>query len=164
MTKFFSSKKYYFNIAAALVMAMFFIGDRILKNIALNIGQGQIYPLLKDWLSFHYVSNPYIAFSIPLSGLLLNTLISSAILFLLCYIIYLIITKKNFIALILPLTFILFGAISNLLDRFLYGFVVDYFDLKYFTIFNIADVMIIIGTIYIILYELSRKPSNQNRN
>ena len=157
-------KKYFFNIAAALVIAMFFIGDRVLKNVALGIGQGQACPLLNNWLSFHYVPNPYIAFSIPLSGLFLNTLITSAILFLICYIIYLIIVKKSFITLILPLTFILFGAISNLLDRFLYGFVIDYFDIRYFTIFNIADAMISIGVIYIILYEFSRKPSNQHRN
>jgi signal peptidase II len=37
------------------------------------------------------------------------------------------------------------GAFSNLYDRLHYGYVIDYFDLKYFTVFNLSDVMIIIG-------------------
>lgn len=154
-------KKYSFNIATALVIAMFFIGDRILKNIALNTEQGQIYPLIKTWFSFHYVPNPYIAFSIPLSGLFLNIIIISAILSLIYYIIYLIIAKKNLKALIFPLTFILFGAISNILDRLLYGFVIDYFDLHYFTIFNIADIMIFFGVIFVLFYNLHKSKLNE---
>ncbi|MBN2884428.1 signal peptidase II [Patescibacteria group bacterium] len=140
---------------------MFFIGDRILKALALNSGQGQLFPLIKNWLNFHYVPNPYIAFSLPLSGLLLTIIISIFILLLLFYIIYLILNKKSHKALILPLTFILFGAISNLLDRFLYGPVIDYFDLRYFTVFNIADAMISGGVLIIFLiYAFSRKSSN----
>ena len=49
------------------------------------------------------------------------------------------------------LTFIIFGAISNMLDRLKYGFVIDYLDLKYFTVFNMADVMIVGGVLGIIL-------------
>ena len=41
------------------------------------------------------------------------------------------------------LTILLFGAISNIIDRIRLGFVIDYIDLKYFTIFNIADIMIV---------------------
>jgi lipoprotein signal peptidase len=42
---------------------------------------------------------------------------------------------------------IILGATSNLADRFQYGYVIDYFDLKYFTVFNLADVLIVGGTI-----------------
>jgi len=142
MNKYFYNNRYLQNIAGLIVIAMFFIGDRILKAIALNSGQNQIFPLIKGWLNFHYVPNPYIAFSLPLSGLLLTIIITVFVLLLLSYIIYLILNKKSSKALILPLTVILFGAISNLLDRYLYGAVIDYFDLRYFTVFNIADVMI----------------------
>lgn len=161
MNNYFYRRKYFFNIAAALVIAMFFIGDRILKNIALNIGQGQIYPLIKDWLSFHYVPNPFISFSIPLSGLFLNILISAAVLSLVIYIIHLITAKKSSKTLIILLSFILFGAISNLLDRFIYGFVIDYLDFKYFTIFNLADIMISVSSIVLIfkIYGNNRKNS-----
>jgi len=49
------------------------------------------------------------------------------------------------------LTFIIFGAISNVLDRLRYGFVIDYLDLKYFTVFNIADIMIVGGVLGLVL-------------
>ena len=54
---------------------------------------------------------------------------------------------------------IIFGAVSNLYDRLKYGFVIDYFDLKYFTIFNIADAMIFFGAlgVIIVLGPLSKK-------
>lgn len=158
MNKYFYNNRYLQNIAGLIVIAMFFIGDRILKVIALNNGQNKIFPLIKNWLNFHYVPNPYIAFSLPLSGIVLNIIITGFILLLLSYIIYLILNKNSSKALILPLTFILFGAISNLLDRFLYGPVIDYFDLRYFTVFNIADAMISGGVLIILLiYAFPRK-------
>jgi signal peptidase II len=154
MNKYFYNNSYLKNIAGLIVIAIFFIGDRILKAFALNIEQGQIFSLIKNWLNFHYVPNPYIAFSLPLSGSFLIIIITSLILLLLFYIIYLILNKKKSKAIILPLIFILFGAMSNLLDRFLYGFVIDYFDLRYFTAFNIADVMITLGVIFVLYKQL----------
>jgi signal peptidase II len=51
----------------------------------------------------------------------------------------------------LILTFVLFGAISNIVDRLQYGFVIDYLEIKNFTIFNLADVMISSGALFLIL-------------
>jgi len=45
---------------------------------------------------------------------------------------------------------VILGAAGNLFDRLKYGYVVDYLDLKYFTAFNLADVMIVAGVIYLI--------------
>lgn len=162
MNKYFYNNRYLQNIAGLIVIAMFFIGDRLLKAIALNSGPYQIFPLIKNWLNFHYVPNPYIAFSLPLSGLLLTIIITTFVLLLLFYIIYLILNKKSSKALIFPLTVILLGAISNLLDRFLYGPVIDYFDLRYFTVFNIADAMITLGVIFVLYQQL--KKSNERKD
>lgn len=49
---------------------------------------------------------------------------------------------------------IMVGAISNLIDRLHYGFVVDYIDVTWFTVFNIADIMITIGVTLLILATL----------
>lgn len=41
--------------------------------------------------------------------------------------------------------FIISGAIGNLIDRIFYSGVVDFIDLKYWYVFNLADVFIVIG-------------------
>ena len=60
------------------------------------------------------------------------------------------------------LTLIIVGAISNLIDRLRYGYVVDYIDVKFFSVFNIADSMITIGIILIVIKELLFKKSWAN--
>jgi len=40
---------------------------------------------------------------------------------------------------------VILGAGSNLLDRFKYGAVIDFIDFKIWPVFNLADVMIVVG-------------------
>lgn len=47
---------------------------------------------------------------------------------------------------------ILGGAIGNLIDRILYKAVIDFIDLKFWPVFNIADSAISIGVILLIIY------------
>lgn len=156
MSKTCSHKKNLLNIAGLVVIAMFFILDRELKQIALAQEPDQSLQLIGSWLSFKLTFNPYIAFSLPVSGQLLNVLISFIVLSLFLSIIYLIINKKNAKAYVIPLTFLLFGAISNLLDRYLYDAVVDYLDLRYFTVFNVADIMISSSVVFILIKQLRK--------
>jgi signal peptidase II len=51
---------------------------------------------------------------------------------------------------------ILGGALSNLADRLRFGYVVDYIDLKYLPVFNIADIAIVLGAIFLV-YSLLKK-------
>lgn len=54
------------------------------------------------------------------------------------------------------------GALGNLIDRILYGAVVDFIDLHYMNlhwyVFNIADICISIGCILLVLAEITKKP------
>ena len=69
--------------------------------------------------------------------------------------------KQLFINFYYPVAFIFAGGISNIADRFTYGAVVDYvywhcgFD---FAIFNLADVLIDIGVVWILYksYKISK--------
>jgi len=135
------------NIALLLVVAIFFSLDRYLKYLAIHIFSSQSFNLLGSFLKFSLAKNYYIAFSLPLYGWVLNILISLIIIGLISYIFYLISAKNNQRLIIFSLTLILFGAISNLTDRLIFGYVIDYFDFKYFTVFNLADVMISLGVI-----------------
>jgi lipoprotein signal peptidase len=49
---------------------------------------------------------------------------------------------------------ILVGALSNGMDRLLYGRVVDFLSLKYFAIFNVADIVISIGACLLVVSSL----------
>ena len=60
----------------------------------------------------------------------------------------------------LSLSFILGGAIGNLIDRLQFGFVVDFLDFRVWPVFNIADSAITIGGIllfFILLKESKTK-------
>ena len=52
---------------------------------------------------------------------------------------------------------ILSGAISNLIDRIFFGFVTDYIAALHFTIFNLADVFIVVGIIVCLLTYKNKK-------
>lgn len=58
---------------------------------------------------------------------------------LICY--YKFIDKENHLA----FSLIFAGAFSNLVDRVIHGFVIDYFSIGIFPIFNVADILITIG-------------------
>jgi len=141
------------NIAWLITLAIFFLFDRYLKLIALTTSSKTI---ISNLLNFNFVPNYKIAFSLPVSGPWLSVLIGGVIIAI-CY--YLFLNHKQLKNLEFISFFgILLGAISNLIDRFKYGFVIDYFDLRWFTIFNIADAMISVCSI-ILFISLLKKDS-----
>lgn len=137
-------------IAIPLLIAIFFVSiDRFLKILAMEHYQDEQVKIVGDYLSFSFAKNYNIAFSLPVGDLIINILIPIIILFLLLYILFSL--KKKMYHEAGPLTIILFGAISNYMDRLRFGFVVDYIDLKYFTVFNVADAMIVVSVIVLII-------------
>lgn len=156
------NKTVFLNIAWPFLIAMFFITDRIFKELALKQGLLISKSIISDLLSFRLLFNQNIAFSLPISGPILILIISLVILLLIYIIFHRFIYLKNNKQEIYILVLILFGAISNLIDRFFYGAVVDYLDLKYFTIFNLADVMISVGVIIYFINYLKKDPPKQD--
>jgi len=143
------------NIAIALSLAIFFLVDRILKTKALNLEAPE--ELIANLLFFNLTKNYFISFSLPLSGPILNVFIVLLIMLLVIYLIFLIIKEKEKKLEIVLLLFIFFGALSNLIDRLSLGFVIDYLELRYFSVFNLADVMIVIPSFWLILNNLDLK-------
>jgi len=159
MNNFFLPKDRFKNIAWLLVVAMFFIGDRILKNLALNLGEGQSLNIFGSWLKFRLAFNPYIAFSIPIGGILINLLVGLIIIILILFVIYLINNKKIDKISINLFILIITASISNFIDRIIYGAVIDYLDLEYFTILNLADIIISISC-FILIFKLKTYGNN----
>lgn len=151
------------NIAITFGIAIFFMADRGLKIFAQSLGQDNYFHLINNLFTFRFTPNKYISFSLPVTGIILNITISLIVIALIYYIFHLIFhpddeslapaRKKT---LIIWLTLILFGAISNLQDRLFYGYVIDYLELRYFTVFNLADAMITIGTASLIFLNIKK--------
>jgi len=147
---------YYFpkKMAAIYSAGIFFIIlDRFLKTLAIYEPERQ-FNLIGEIFKFSFKANYRIAFSLPLSGPVLEIILTLIILVLIGLSLFYR-YKREFTALA-PLCLIILGAASNLFDRFKHGFVIDYLDLKYFTVFNLADAMIVTGVILLII-KLNKK-------
>lgn len=129
-------------MALLYIIAIFFISlDRLAKTYFLNTKDN--IALIGNYLSLSYAENIYIAFSIPVSPITIKYLSLGLALLIVIYFLKFIKERKQILA--LPLFILILGSFSNIFDRFKYGFVIDYIDLKYFTIFNIADTMIFVS-------------------
>jgi signal peptidase II len=147
--------KYSKKMAIYFSLAIFFIIlDRIFKYFALYYLKFKHIHIFGNIFQLDLAKNSGIAFSIPFSGFILNIVIVLIIAIILVILFKLIKKKENIP--VLGLTFLLFGAISNMADRLIYGFVVDYFDLKWFTVFNLADMMIV-GGVFLLIFNFKNK-------
>lgn len=138
----------------ALLGAVFLlIADRFCKAMAITIWQ--IYPInLLPELSLTFSKNYALAFSLQS---LFNPLFLIIPLLIILLLLLVKEIKKNSVQTAVPLFFIIAGAASNLYDRLLYGYVIDYIDLRYFTIFNIADITICLGVFILLKKHLLDK-------
>ena len=146
----------FLDIAIALAIAIFFTLDRWLKLLALG-SAGATPVIFGDVLSFHFIANYYMAFSLPLGGWILNAAIILIIVALAVYAAYLQVERKEMRTDIILTLFIIVGALSNLTDRLRYGYVIDYLDLRYFTIFNLSDILITLSAGLLIWRNLRHK-------
>jgi len=142
----------YKNIVIALILTMFFVLDRYLKFLALKIDKD--HDLIKGALSFSFHPNKYIAFSLPLSGPILNIVIFILLITIFCFLIYFFKKRRNIE--LLSFLAIFLGALSNFIDRIKFSYVVDYLDLRYFTVFNLADFLIFIACVNLTFFYLRK--------
>ncbi|MCB9802952.1 signal peptidase II [Candidatus Nomurabacteria bacterium] len=125
-----------------------FVVDRLTKLYILKKSS-----LLEgDFLQFYL--NRDIAFSIPVLNFILWPLLILILVFLIfwwqkTY------QKQEIVS--WPLALIIIGAFSNILDRLIYGGVIDFINLPYWPIFNLSDSYITIGVFCLIIFELKKK-------
>lgn len=141
------------------MIAIFFIIDRYLKNLALAQEIDDKTALINNILFFNFTPNYYMAFSLPFGGKLLTLLIGLIISVILIYLVYLLKKSKSKL-IIIGVLLILLGAISNIYDRLIFGYVIDYLYLTNFTVFNLADLSISLGAILVLIFT-NKKPSNE---
>lgn len=127
--------------------------DRITKlwaASALVLGQPQ--PLVGSGIRLTRVHNIGGAFGIfPGNGAAFVAISAavSVVLFLL-----LILRRSRSVVLRIGLAVVLAGAVGNLIDRIAYGYVLDFFEIRGFPVFNLADACVTIGAGLIIVCVL----------
>ncbi|MGV8161725.1 MAG: signal peptidase II [Candidatus Nanoarchaeia archaeon] len=113
-------------------------------------------------ISFHLVKNTGASFGFLQGRTIIMIIISFFFLGLLWKF------KDEFKECNLCLLFLIAGTIGNLIDRLFLGYVIDFVDLGWFPVFNLADVLISVGTLGLILLfikELRKTKINKtNKN
>ncbi len=148
-----------------LIAIVGIIFDQITKYLVVQnfAALGDTLPLWRDVFHFTYVINTGAAFSFfrgQVDILRWISLIVSLIL-----IIFIWYTPRLTLIEQLGYGFILSGAIGNGIDRFLFGYVVDFLDFRLinFPVFNLADVAINIGVLLLLIagFTTSSRPKNK---
>jgi len=144
---------------AYLIIITSFLIDFSSKKIVLNNLIWEI-KIIWDYLKIKLVNNTWIAFSIPLSWLILK-IITILLIVWIWYYYYQFEKKKQVKLLDIAYALILGWAIGNGIDRIFNWFVVDFVSIKYFAIFNFADIFINIWMILLIFYYMQMSWKNK---
>ena len=140
-----------------IVIIIFLIIDIISKLIVSRVCTlNNSVSVINNFFSITYTHNYGGAWSLFSGSTIFITVIS--IIVIIGIIIYLSKKKINNKIESLGYSFLLGGAIGNLIDRIIYGYVIDFLDFNIFgynfPIFNIADMGIVIGIFLIIVIEI----------
>ena len=143
-------KKKYIKIIMYTILLIFI--DQISKLLVMSFLKDEIV-FINNFFSFLFVKNYGAAFGLFGGNVLLLIAITCA---LICYLIYDIKIHINDKLNVICSSLILSGAIGNLIDRIIYGYVIDFLDFNIFgydyPIFNLADSFIFVGVMLIIIY------------
>ena len=127
--------------------------DRISKLFFLSIlSFGESIPVLRNIFHFTLVYNTGIAFGFfKNQGVVFIIIPIIAITSIAFHIYYQRNNPDMSRMYLIGFSLILAGAIGNLIDRFLYGHVIDFIDFRVWPVFNVADSAITIGTVLILI-------------
>ncbi|KKQ55546.1 MAG: Lipoprotein signal peptidase [Parcubacteria group bacterium GW2011_GWA2_38_13] len=137
------------------VVAFLFISDRLLKWF---FSENPNFFWDFFFLTFRFVKNQGIAFGLYFYYPLLLIILCIALIF---FAYWLYQSHKNTdIVNVFGVATVIFGTASNFYDRIQYGYVIDYIDIPFFTIINIADILITFGLCIIFINEFFLKKNN----
>ncbi len=143
------------NIIWIIIIVLIATIDQISKYLIIkNVKYNELIPVIDNFFYITYHENKGAAWGILQNKryiFIISTIILSIIM---GYILF----KTENRMLKLSLSFILGGAIGNLIDRILKGSVADFLDFHFgsynFPTFNVADMFIVIGTIILAIFIL----------
>lgn len=129
--------------------------DRLSKIWAISSLKGnEGIVIIKNFFGLDYLENRGAAFGMLQNHKWLFIIITSIVV--LIMLVYLYKTKPTFKLTYISMAMIMSGAIGNLIDRVYYSYVVDfilvhYKDVYYFPTFNVADMLVCVGTFFLLI-------------
>ena len=152
-----------------LITLFIFTLDRISKIYVINIAEtyGKVDIYLNQFLSIILVWNTGIGFGLlSFEKQFVYNLITLIIVLVNFVILYLGVKSNNFKGLLFFV--ILGGSLGNLFDRLYYSAVPDFIDINYnnfhWFIFNVADIFITLGILFLISIEIFNNKKVKNEN
>ena len=166
------NNKLRYNVFGEIMRRVFFFSfflvllDQILKIIfKSNMVLEETIVIIKNFFNITYVLNDGAAWSI-LSG---YTFLLILVAFVALGVIYFFFIKKKNLSKLETITysFLIGGIIGNLIDRIIYGKVIDYFDFNIFgydfPVFNIADICICLS-VFVLIIDVVKGEINERNN
>ncbi|MBQ6907240.1 MAG: signal peptidase II [Clostridia bacterium] len=137
-----------------LILVIIILDQTIKLFVAGNLSSTDSMVIIPHILNFIYVKNTGAAFSIFSDKTAVLGVVS--ILFCIGVTAYWYIKKPKSELLKFSLSLLLAGAVGNAIDRIARGFVVDFIEATFikFPVFNIADISITFGTVFLMIYLL----------
>ena len=137
-------------IISIIVLLIDIASKRLVINLLI---ENQSFKIIENFFSLTYVKNTGVAFSMIEGYVPLIVIATIIILFMLFK--YIKDGINNSVELV-SYGFIIGGAVGNLIDRVIMGYVVDFFDFNILgyqaPIFNVADIFIVVGVLMLIIF------------
>ena len=152
------------NYLSLIIIFLIFAMDRYSKNKIILLLENQNSLFINDYLNFNLVFNTGIGFGIlSLNAGLFYNAISIIIFFVIFFLVIYMFKSKKMDKVLFSL--IIGGALGNFYDRVFFKAVPDFIDLHFndfhWFSFNVADIFISIGVLFMIINELAFK-KNEN--
>lgn len=145
-----------------LIAAAVIIIDQFTKYIVVqNFFLGESIPVIPNVFHWTYILNPGAAFGMLEGSRWLFVLIAAAVIAGVCFFRREI--RQEGLLIEAGSALFVGGAIGNLIDRILHGVVIDFFDLRIWPIFNVADIAICVG-VGLILWKIISEEFLADRN
>ncbi len=152
-------------VALSLAIAgLVVIVDQVIKYfVAMYLPQAGVVTAIPYLLDLNYVENRGVAFGMFENMRWIFVALTSVIIVILLYII--IFKKLKSKMFLISSALIIGGGIGNLIDRVLYGYVIDYLQLSFFSpVCNFADYAVTVGTVLLVIYLLFMSDSSKKEN
>ena len=137
------------------VSAILVLADKISKTIVVNtMSLYESIPVIQNFFHFTYITNDGMAFGINFPfGYYIFTSVSILLTLFLFW--YLWSVRTHSIVIRLGISFIIAGAIGNLIDRIFLGAVIDFLDFMignfHWYVFNLADSYVTVGMLLVLI-------------